>query len=186
VKVKLLIGILVALIVLNLATMGSFVYWRWKAPTPDWESRAPRPDRDSRVAPPDVPAPPAPEPPLRLSREERAQLRSLLSAFRSETVELRRRIHEDETRVFGLMQLDSIPRAEVDSLLDEISRARLEIGRLAVDKLIESKAYLSPHQQQRFFNSILQTRPGVRMGEGWHERRGRGIQRGGHGGGERL
>ena len=160
-KVKLLIGVLVALIVLNLATIGSFVYWRWKAPRSDWDSRAPG---VTRVVPHprDRPGPPAP---FRLSREERKQLMTLLSGFRTETVELRGKIHEDENRVFGLMQREEIPRAEVDSLLEEISRARLEIGRLAVDKLIESKAYLSPHQQQRFFDSILQTRPGGHIGK---------------------
>ena len=177
-KIKLLVGALVALIVLNLATIGSFVYWRWTAPRADWESRAPRPPITDRFVPtpPDQPEAPGP---LRLSRDERNQLMSLLSEFRSETVELRAKIHDDEDLVFGLMQRDEIPRAEVDSLLEEISRARLEMGRLAVDKLIESKAYLSPHQQERFFDSILQTRPS-RRGEGHHPQPGHGKQRGTH------
>jgi uncharacterized membrane protein len=176
-KVKLLIGVLVALIVLNLATIGSFVYMRWKTPRADWESGAPQASRVNRVmpAPPDSPAPPAP---FRLSGNERRQLMTLLSEFRAETLELREKIHEDENRAFELLQTEQIPRAEVDSLLEEISRARLQMGQLAVDKLIESKAYLSPQQQQRFFDSILQTRPGGRMGEGRHHQKGRGKQRG--------
>lgn len=184
-KVKLLIGVLVALIVLNLATIGSFFYWRWKAPSRDWDSWAPRASRVTRVGPSsrNRPYPPAP---FRLSGEERKQLMALLSEFRTETVELREKIHEDENRVFGLMQREEIPRAEVDSLLEEISRARLEMGRLAVDKLIESKAHLSPHQQQRFFDSILQSRPGGQMGKGWHQQKRRGMQRGKQLGDERL
>ena len=111
---------------------------------------------------------------------------SLLNEFRSETEEIRQNIHEDENLLFDLMQKDEIPRAEVDSLLEEITRARLEIRKLAVNKLIESKTHLSPHQQQRFFDSILQTRPGHRMGEGRHHMKGRGKQRGKQRGGERL
>ena len=176
-KVKLLIGVLIALIVLNLATIGSFLYWRWRAPSSDRESWAQRAPRDERVVPrpPDRPEPPGP---LRLSREERSQLRALLHDFRSETGDLWEKIHEDEIRLFGLMQRDEIPHAEVDSLLEDISRTRLEIRRLAVEKLIESKEYLSPQQQQRFFDSILQTRPGGRSGERWHQHRDRSSQRG--------
>lgn len=184
-KVKLLIGVLVALIVLNLATIGSFLYWRWRAPRSDRDSWAQRAPRDERVVPgpPDHPGPPAP---LRLSREERRQLRALLSDFRSETEGLWGKIHEDENRLFELMQGEELPHAKVDSLLEEISRNRLEIRRLAVEKLFESKAHLSPHQQQRFFDSILQTRSGGRTGERWHQHRDRDTQRGERRGDERL
>jgi uncharacterized membrane protein len=183
VKIKLLIGILVALIVLNLATIGSFVYMRWRAPERDLAALAPRADRDFARPRDDRRGSHRPFHP---SGDERRQLIGLLREFQSETVGIRQKIFEDEKEVFDLMQMDTVPRSTVDSLLEEISESRLEMRRMAVDKLIESKAHLSPMQQQRFFDSILQTRPGGRGGRGWHQHERRGPQRTEEPGGERL
>lgn len=172
-KIKLLIGILVALIVLNLATIGSFVYMRWRAPNHDTEAWAPRADPDHRRGPRVHRV----ERGFRPSGEERKHLMDLLSEFRTQTDGLRQKIFEDENRVFDLMQKEDVARVEVDSLLEEISNSRLEMQRLAVDKLIESKAHLSPMQQQHFFDSILQTRPGGRIGQRRHQQEHRGQQR---------
>ena len=182
-KVKLLIGILVALIVLNLATIGSFVYMRWRAPNHDLAALAPQPDRDFRPGHGDHRGIRGQ---FRPSGDERRYLMGLLSEFRTQTDGLHQKIYEDENRVFGLMQQEDVPRVEVDSLLEEISKSRLEMQRLAVDKLIESKAHLSPMQQQHFFESILQNRPGGPMGKGWHQQKRRGQQRGQQQGGQRL
>lgn len=165
-KVKVLIGVLVALIVLNLATVGSFVYTQWRA------ARIDAPPFPYRQAPGPRTSPPewgrqGKRAPFRPSREERRQLMELLAEFRTDTEELRRKTLEDERRVFELMQREEVPRARVDSLLEEITRARLETGRLAIDKLIESKAYLSPQQQERFFDAILNARPGDGARRGW-------------------
>ena len=172
-KIKLLIGVLVALIVLNLATIGSFVYMRWRAPDHDKEAWAPRADpdhrRDSRVH--------RIKRVFRPSGEERKHLMDLLSEFRTQTDGLRQKIFEDENRVFDLMQREDVPRVEVDSLLEEISNSRLEMQQQAVEKLIESKAHLSPQQQQHFFDSILQTRPGGHTGQRRHQQEHRGQQR---------
>lgn len=182
-KVKVLIGILVALIVLNLATIGSFVYTRWRAPENDLSVVSPAPDVDRR---PDAWERRGGRGRFRPSRDERQQLMALLSEFRTQTEEIRQKIFEDEFRVFELMQQDGVPVAEIDSLLEEISTSRLEVQRLAVDKLIESKAHLSPQQQRRFFNAILGMRGGAPMGKGWHRQEHRGQHRHGKGDGERL
>jgi hypothetical protein len=57
------------------------------------------------------------------------------------------------------MQLDPVPTARVDSLLGEISAARLEISRIAARKLIEAKTVLPPEEQRMFFDAILGARP---------------------------
>jgi hypothetical protein len=177
VKVKVLIGVLVALIVLNLATIGSFMYWRWRSPRSEvtvWPVHSPEGRRGLGARAERRRENPA----FRPSREERQQLMALLEEFRSETGELRKKIYEDENRVLSLMQSDNVRRDEVDSLLVEISRSRLEMGRLAVGKLIESKAYLSPQQQHRFFDSIILSRPGAGMGRGLHNQTHRDHRRG--------
>jgi hypothetical protein len=178
-KIKILIGVLVFLIVLNLATIGSFLFMRWRAD--DDAPRVPRAPRVTRINR-NHELPHTPAPPFRPSGEERKQLFALLEGFRADTEELRLEMFALEENVFELMRRDEVPRARVDSLLQEIAGVRTEIGRLAIDKLIESKEYLSPEQQQRFFESILETRSGRGGGRRGHQERrsGEAPGRGGH------
>lgn len=179
-KVKLLFGILVVLIVLNLATIGSFIVMQWRADRNDarpWAGRDTRgPGWEERRM----------HPPFRPTPDERQQLMTLLNEFRLESEALRQKIREDENHAFELMQRQRVPRAQVDSLLEEIAKARLETGRLAVDKLIESKQYLTPQQQKMFFDRILQIRPGEGERRGWHGQMQGRQQRGNRRGDERL
>ena len=164
-KVKLLIGALIFLIVLNLATIGSFVYTQWKrgqydvapAPVPHRPPRADRPDQEF------------PRRAMRLDAAERAELVRLLREFMEETAEQRTRITALEEQAFERMQRTPVPRAELDSLLAEIEKTRLDISRKATDKLIEAKTHLSPEQLEHFYQRILTSRPGHR--EGHHGRR---------------
>jgi uncharacterized membrane protein len=152
-KLKILVGLLVFLVVLNLAALGTFMVGHF--------SRPPRPplhglhgdsaERGSRGG----------ERPWlrRLPHKERDELFNLLQEFQRETHDLRVRAHSLEGEAFGLMQRDPVPTARVDSLLAEISTARLEISRIAARKLIEAKTVLRPEQQRMFFDAILGARP---------------------------
>jgi uncharacterized membrane protein len=166
VKPKLLIGILVVLIALNLATIGSFVVMQWKRGDREYISRIPPgprfPSEKILGEPPDTHHAGQ----FRLTRENRMQLRQLLTDFQEDTAELRAQVHGMEVDAFALMERDPVPRSELDSVLAEISAARLAIRRMAVDKLIESKTHLSPLQQKHFYRAILQTHTGRGMGLG--------------------
>lgn len=176
-KPKLLIGILVVLIALNLATIGSFVFMQWRrggrdylAPRqPDWQNRS---RQESQLKDPPL------HPRFRLDSEDRLVLRELLSDFYRDTEELRAHVRELEVEAFALMERDTVPRSELDSLLVDISAARFEIQRAAVDKLIESKEFLSPQQQKHFFQAILSSRGGRHMGMGPDHRFPRRQERG--------
>jgi uncharacterized membrane protein len=154
-KIKLLVGILVFLIVVNLATIGSFVYMRWShrdAPPPGYfdhrgfdHRRGPWADRDAR---------------MRFPREDRQELMGLLRELRDETQDLRDRIDELEGQTLRVLQQDPVPRAQLDSLLEDIAATQLLISRKATDKLIEAKIHLSPEQQKMFFEAIRTVRPG--------------------------
>jgi uncharacterized membrane protein len=150
-KLKILVGVLVFLIVLNLATIGTFLYMHFTRPAP--------PPGYAPALAPDVPRP-ARAPRLRhLPPERREELVNLLREFHAETSALRARTTDLETEAFVLMQLDPVPSARVDSLLREISAARLEVSRIAAQKLIEAKAVLPPEEQRLFFDAILEARP---------------------------
>jgi hypothetical protein len=154
-KLKVLVGALVFLVVLNLATIGTFLYVHFTGPRMPRMMGAPEhPRRDG----------PAGRRPWlnRLPSENREALVGLLGEFHSETQDLRTTLHTLEGDVFDLMQIDPVPVARVDSLLGEASRVRLEISRIATRKLIEAKGVLPPEEQRVFFESILQARPDPR------------------------
>ncbi len=149
-KLKLLIGVLLFLIVLNLATIGTFMYKQWKQEDTNWAPRAER------------------RPPVgnrksgemrTLKPEKRQVLRRLLEEFREETGELRDEIGRKEIEVFALLQRETVPRDSLNVVLEQLSDLRLEIGRRATDKLIEAKVHLDPRQQRMFFRLILMSRP---------------------------
>ena len=71
-----------------------------------------------------------------------------------DTRELRDRMQVLEEETIDLMQQDPVPRAQVDSLLREISDLRLETVGRAIDKMTEAKAFLTPEQERMFFHAI--------------------------------
>lgn len=168
-KLKLLIGILLFLIALNLATIGSFLYSQWKQPN-RIAAPLPGPDREDRGArirrlPP-------------IEQEKRDELRRLLHQLHRETAELRGQIDDLEAEALILLERDPVPRDSLDLIVEQISGLRVEINRRAMDKLIEAKNHLDPHQQRMFFRMILGSRPDRHVdvdhgpGEGPHDRRG--------------
>ena len=158
-KLKVLVGVLVFLIVLNLATIGTFLYMHFTRPelppTADGPGFPPRDHASMR------------KPWLhQLPSEDREALVGLLDELRLETEDLRTKMRDLEDRVFDLMQSDPVPVARVDSLLAEISQTRLEISRIATRKLIEAKGVLPPEEERIFFDAILQARPTPHFSQG--------------------
>ena len=156
-KLKILIGVLVFLIVLNLATIGSFVYMR--VTQGERTDRWPVPGMMRGTSRPGERAPRA-----EFRNEHRKELRKLFREFHSETQDLRLRIHDLQGEAFALMQQDPVPKAEVDSLLEEISTLHLQISKAATQKMIESREFMSPEQMKMFFNAIRGPAPGGRGG----------------------
>lgn len=163
-KLKIIIGVLVFLIVVNVATIGSFVYYRFKQERKIEDTRRPGTHRSDR-------------PYSRIHEEHRGKLVQLFREFRSETKDMRNQIHELQNETFSLMQEDPVPTARVDSLLEEISAVHLEISKAATKKMFEARSFLSPEELKAFFNAIQEHGPGARGGMPF---RGRG-DRGTHG-----
>jgi hypothetical protein len=158
-KLKVLVAVLVLLIVLNFATIGTFLYMHFTRPEMP-------PMADGPGFPPRDPAS-ARRPGLhRLPSEDREILVGLLGELHSETEDLRTKMRDLEGSVFDLMQRDPVPEARVDSLLAEISQVRLEISRIATRKLIEAKGVLPPEEERIFFDAILQARPAPHFSQG--------------------
>jgi uncharacterized membrane protein len=147
VKLKLLIGILLFLIALNLATIGTFLYKQWKHSAPH-----PQQEKSSQIR--------RSERMRSLDPEKRQVLRRLLEEFHEETGDLRDEIGRMEIEAFALLEREVVPRDSLDMVLEQLSGLRLAISRRATDKLIEAKIHLDPRQQKMFFRMILMSRPG--------------------------
>ncbi len=154
-KLKLLIGILIFLIALNLATIGGFVYTQWKLDSdtglPAGRETMRRGTRGRGISP-------------RFDPEKRQELRRLLDSLHEETTELRTQMNGLEENAFALLEQDPVPRDSLDVILEQLSGLRLEISKLAMNKLIEAKIHMDSRQQQMFFRMILGSRPDRRPG----------------------
>jgi uncharacterized membrane protein YgcG len=165
-KIKVLVGVLVFLVVLNLATIGTFLYMHFTRPEP--APVAGNPGFSPREGFP-------------IERMRKPWLHRLPSQ------DLRDKMRGFEDEAFGLMQRDPVPVERVDSLLAVISQTRLEIGRIAARKLIEAKGVLPPEEERFFFEAILEARPAPhfsrepRHGTGDRRFDGRGEGKGGRG-----
>ncbi len=155
-KLKILIGALIFLIAVNLATIGSYLYLQWRAPR-------------FTAAPPEA-LPPGPE--LRLDRAQQQQLRMLLRDFKQEVQPLERRVQELEERIFELLQKEPGNREVIEQHLQEISRLRFEISKRMLAKFEETREFLSPVQQKRFYDLLMRARPAPPAGRGPAFRRG--------------
>lgn len=153
-KVKILIGVLLLLIAVNLATIGSYVYLRFKAPSyPRIVNRMPMMGpRFNRMRGR------RPMPMLRLNHNQRQQLFKLLHDFRQETQPERRQIHILERKTFRMMQQNPVPMDSVNENLKQISNVRYEISQKIIKKLMAAKSYLTPRQQHAFYNAIMRAR----------------------------
>lgn len=152
-KVKYLVGALVILVIINVATLATFTVLhiqnqRNVGPGPFVGQRMAA-ERFGRNGPPGE----------MLSHRERHELRELLMDFREETRPMHDRLREIEQQAIALLREDPVPRAEVDSLLGEVAQTRLEIARAATDRMIEAKSVLSPGQQEFFFRAIVVAQP---------------------------
>ncbi len=168
-KLKILIGVLVFLIVLNLATIGTFLFVHFGHGPRKGRMRLGGPrtaarmmDRARALTP--------------FRSEEREQLMDLLHDLRQETRELRERINDLEGEALRALHEDPISKAKVDSLLGEISAVQLEVSKKATAKLIETQSFLTKAQQRIFYDAILEARaprPGFKRQLLKHPRRHR-------------
>lgn len=144
-KLKILIGVLVFLILVNLATIGSFFYFQMRRPDhPPGGMFHGGPPHDM----------------MALDSEKREHLHNLLKNFHRETRDDQKKLRQLENELFDLLQSDSTSTEEIDEALRAIETLRSTINHKMIATLLQAKAFLSPTEQKRFFNSMLRARPG--------------------------
>ena len=119
-KTKFLVIAIVALVLVNVAALGSFWYMHWNEHTGKASAPAVSTDTWSKD----------------LSASERERLGRTVSSFRREVQSLIDQTRAYESDLLASMAKDPAPRAHIDSLLESISKNRLEIARRATDKML--------------------------------------------------
>jgi uncharacterized membrane protein len=103
-------------------------------------------------------------------------LRNVPEKDRDKFFHTARSIHQDigplaeqtrdlEKQLINSMRKDPIPRAHIDSLLEQISRNRLEIARKATDRMIAMGDSLTPDERGHMADALLRFR---NLGNGEH------------------
>ena len=131
-KLKILVAILILLIIINLATIGTYLYYRFIGGPPG-------PMRPGG----DLPSPfHRIDPMAELTQEQRVKVMSLLHDYEDQTKSQRDRIVGLEDQVFTLLDTTPVQQEKVTAAMKAIAEARLAISQVALQKLIESKSFL--------------------------------------------
>lgn len=144
-KLKILIGVLVFLIVVNLATIGSYIYFRMQHKQvefiPDFPERFSRP------------------PHLDLDREQRQQLLDLRMSFEKDTREISEEIRKTRREIYEILKQDTVSMDIVEEKLGQVASLRMQIERIAIKKLVVARNYLSPQQMDHLYRFLLMESP---------------------------
>ena len=156
-KLKILVGVLVFLIVVNLATIGSYIYFRVQHKSvevaPDLRGRFPRP------------------PHLELDKAQRQQLLDLRMSFENDTREISDEIAKTREEIYEILKQDSVPIGVVEEKLTKVADLRMRIEKIAIKKLLEARHYLTPQQVDHLYRFLLMESP-RQMGPDFRRRPG--------------
>ena len=152
-KVKILVGVLIFLTLVNLAMMGTFAYFRFVHPPFDEFRNHPM---DSRMPPPI----------LELGEKERGQMFKLMRGFIDDSRPMRDSVRLMENELFQLFQQNPVVQEKIDSKLKDIAAVKVEISQRAAKDFVQAKTFLTPQQQEHFFKAIMQSMPDFGPGGG--------------------
>jgi uncharacterized membrane protein len=141
-KIKVLVGALVFLMLVNLAAIGAilFVHLRHARSFPGVRDLA----RGRPLA--------------TLDREERRALFRAMREHHEQSRDLIEATHVLEDEAIAAMGENPVPRARIDSLLERISENRLEIARRATGHLIEMGESLGPEEREHMMEVLMHVR----------------------------
>lgn len=153
-KTKVLVGVLLFLIVINLSTIGVFVYHLLR---PGPIEREPLPfeagPRPGMMGPG--------SPMTAMKPEVRERMHKLMTGFQEETRDLQQRIVALEDTTVAMLKNDPPPMGRISENLKQLSDLRLLMNEKAVHNLLKAKSFLTQEQQDMFFRAIMQARPQV-------------------------
>ncbi|KAA3614206.1 MAG: periplasmic heavy metal sensor [Calditrichaeota bacterium] len=149
-KVKIISGLLIFSLALNLAVLGTFIYKRFLDPNPRFYGGG-KGGRMQFLKDLDV------------KDAEREKIVQLFREFREKNQETQEQIRNIEDQLFKILQSDSSDMDQIYSLMDQIGEKKLSLGKNALDQFLKVKSFLSPEQQNHFYKMLMKNRPGSRL-----------------------
>lgn len=157
-KTKVLVGVLVFLIVVNLVTLGTYLFITLTKPP---EPRFPMGPRGMMMG----------EGrrgmgmgPMSFDDEQRHELMSHMMELHEEVQPLRDSVMELEREALELLKQETIPLDEVDRTLARIAELKLRMSQAATRKVVDAKSSLTPEQQEFFISMIIRSQSGMAGG----------------------
>jgi Spy/CpxP family protein refolding chaperone len=164
-KTRVLVGILLFLIVINLSTIGVFVYHILRGGPPQPDAVPFEGGRGPGMMGGDSPM-------AHMQPEVRERMHALMMRFREDVKETQQKIFVLEDSTVAMLKNDPAPMDRINDNLKKLSDLRLSINQKAVHNLLQVKSFLNPEQQEMFFRAIMQARP--QMGRSMGGSMGRG------------
>ena len=152
IKLKILVGILVFLILVNLATIGSFFYFQAKKP--DFK------DGKSRYF-------------SELPMEKKQLIKDSFFQFKESSKELIDAIRQNERKLYELLIADEVDTTAIYNTLNEINRLNEQKAKKGIERLLLLKKELTPEEQRIVFRIILREKGQFRKSAGGKDRKGR-------------
>jgi Spy/CpxP family protein refolding chaperone len=150
-KLKILIGILVFIVIVNIVTVDTYLYYHLVGKSIEYS--------DNKSLDRTIGSKQVDDPLTTLNDVQRNKLREIIEEFRKSTGELNGRIRILDDEIIKLIQAESVQKDRIDQNLKEISSLRLEISKIAIDKIIRTKSFLSKEQQEQLFGAIFRVKP---------------------------
>jgi len=150
-KTKVLVGVLVFLIVVNLVTLGTYLFITLTRPPAPHFPMGPRGmmmgegRRGMGMGR------------MSFDDEQRHELMSHMMELREETQPFRDSVMDLEQEVLELLKQETIPLDEIDGKLARIAGLKLRMSQAATRKVVEAKSFLTPEQQEFFISMIIRS-----------------------------
>jgi len=149
-KVKVISGVLIFSLALNLAVIGTFVYKRFTGPDPHLFPR----DRGGRMAFLND---------MEIEDAEREKMIELFREFRKINRATQEEITPLEDKLFETLQNDSSDLKEAHEIMKMIGEKKLALSKNTLNHFLKVKSFLTPKQQGHFYRMLIKNSPRSRL-----------------------
>ena len=146
-KIKVLIGILVFLIVLNLATMGTWVYYQFLRPAQPAGRAVPAQGLLHR--------PGQPPPMVNLEPDQRRKFRQLLREMHQSKRPIQHQLRQLHYRLRLALSDTTVSADSLRVLLDSLAMVQRQLNDMTIDYFLQARKFLTPQQREQLFRFML-------------------------------
>lgn len=90
-----------------------------------------------------------------LTETQRSRVESIRNGFLPSVEEIRKDLCIKRAKLADLLFAESLDRSKINNVAEEILRHQSELGKEVVDHILEEKELLSPSQQRKFYEIIV-------------------------------